>query len=233
MTRRVTFLLCAAALLLAGCSPTEIPAESAAPTATQTPAAERPLIVCMGDSITAGYGVYTNDEMFSAYLQELLGDRARVIAYGTPGETLHEASVYTSPALNADADMVLLQFGTNDASPSLFRADAFRESVRTLLDTHIDALGAENVAFLLPPCVYPAGGDIASFGMSAQKLDEVRAILTEICAEKDVAVVDLCSATCDHPEWFPDGVHPNADGNKAIAQAICDTLFSESSPFRA
>ena len=235
--RCIPLLLCAAALLLTGCAgkPLQEPAEPPVPEISDTPAEsaaeppkdERPRIVCMGDSITAGYGVYTNDEMFSAYLQDLLGDRARVIAYGTPGETLHEASVYTSPALNAEADIVLLQFGTNDASPSLFRADAFRESAEALLDTHIDALGAENVAFLLPPCVYPMGGDIASFGMSAQKLDEVRAILTEVCAERDVAVVDLYSVTCDHPEWFPDGVHPNADGNKAIAEAIYATLFAE------
>ena len=180
----------------------------------------------MGDSITAGYGVYTQDEMFSAYLQELLGDQAIVMAFGTPGETLHEASVYASPALSADADMVLLQFGSNDASPSLFRADAFRASVETLLDTHIAALGAENVAFLLPPCIYPGGGDVASYGMSADKLDEVRAILAEVCAEKGVAVVDLYAVTVDHPEWFPDGVHPDADGNRAIAQAIYDTLFA-------
>ena len=222
--RYIPMLLCAA-LLLSGCAGKPAPEQSAPPAAEKP--AERPLIVCMGDSITAGYGVYTEDEMFSAYLQTMLGDRARVIAYGTPGETLHEASVYSSPALNAEADMVLLQFGSNDASPALFRADAFRASVETLLDTHITALGAENVVFLLPPCVYPAGGDVASFGMSAQTLEQVRAILTEVCAEKDVAVVDLYAVTVDHPEWFPDGVHPDAEGNKAIAQAIYETIFAE------
>ena len=226
IARRSILLLCAAAVFaLSGCAAQTAPPESPAP--AETPAAERPLIVCMGDSITVGYGVYTDDEMFSAYLQELLGDSARVVAFGTPGETLHEASVYSSPALRAQADRVLLQFGSNDASPALFRADAFRESAETLLDTHISALGAENVAFLLPPCIYPAGGDIASFGMSAEKLSEVRRILTEVCAEKGVAVVDLCSVTCDHPEWFPDGVHPNADGNKAIAEVIYETLFAK------
>ena len=226
MTGRAASLLCAAALLaLSGCAAKSAPEPSAAPSAP--PTAQQPLIVCMGDSITAGYGVYTDDEMYSAYLQTLLGDSARVVAYGTPGETLHEASVYRSPALDAGADMVLLQFGTNDASPALFRPDAFRESAENLLDTHIDALGADNVAFLLPPCVFPAGGDIASFGMSSEKLAQVREILTEICADKGIAVVDLYSVTCDHPEWFPDGVHPDADGNRAIAEAIFETLFSE------
>lgn len=226
IARRSSLLLCAAAALtLSGCAARPVPEATAA--SEQAPAAEPTLIVCMGDSITAGYGVYTEDEMYSAYLQALLGESARVIAYGTPGETLHEASVYSSPALRAQADMVLLQFGSNDASPSLFRADAFRESAETLLDTHIDALGAENVAFLLPPCIYPADGGIASFGMSEETLNEVRHILTEVCAEKGVAVVDLCSATSGHPEWFPDGVHPNADGNRAIADAIFETLFAE------
>ena len=226
MARGIPLLLCAAALLaLSGCAANAAP--DATPSPAGTPSAERPLIVCMGDSITAGYGVYTGDEKYSACLQELLGDSARVIAYGTPGETLLEASVYSSPALRAEADTVLLQFGTNDASPSLFRPDSFRAAAETLLDTHIEALGAEHVAFLLPPCVYPAGGDIASFGMSAEKLSQVREILTQVCAEKSVAVVDLYSATCDHPEWFPDGVHPNADGNRAIAEAIYEALFSE------
>ena len=226
MARQTVCLLCTAALLLfSGCTAQSAPEQTESPSA-ESPAAP-PLIVCMGDSITAGYGVYTEDEMYSAYLQELLGDRALVSAYGTPGETLREAAVYRSPALDADADTVLLQFGTNDTSPALFRADAFRAAAEALLDTHIEALGAEHVVFLLPPCVYPADGDIASFGMSAEKLDEVRAILTEVCAEKNVAVVDLYAATVDHPEWFPDGVHPNADGNKAIAEAIFETVFSE------
>jgi lysophospholipase L1-like esterase len=178
MARRSLLLLCtAAALLLSGCASHTAPQEIPSPAETEP--AERPLIVCMGDSITAGYGVYTDDEMYSAYLQTLLGDRARVEAYGIPGETLQEAAVYRSSALNAGADKVLLQFGTNDASPSLFRPDAFREAAETLLDTHIDALGADNVAFLLPPCVFPAGGDIASFGMSEEKLAQVREILTQ------------------------------------------------------
>ena len=164
----ITLALCTAMLLLCGCAADS--ADQAAASPAPTTADEPMRIVCMGDSITAGYGVYTDDEMYSAYLQELLGDSARVIAYGTPGETLLEASVYSSPPLRAEADTVLLQFGTNDASPSLFRADAFRASAETLLDTHIEALGAEHVAFLLPPCIYPAGGDIASFGMSTEKL---------------------------------------------------------------
>ena len=224
MRRAAVMLLCAASLTLCGCASQGVPEASPAPTTADEPMR----IVCMGDSITAGYCVYSEDEMISAYLQELLGERAVVLAFGTPGETLHEASVYRSSALDANADYVLLQFGTNDASPSLFRADAFRASAETLLDTHIEALGAEHVAFLLPPCIYPAGGDIASFGMSNDTLAEVRAILTEVCAEKGVAVVDLYSATADHPEWFVDGVHPNADGNRAIAQAVYDTLFAES-----
>ena len=227
MKRAAAAALCAAAVLLAGCASQTAPAPSPAAEATPAAPGERPLIVCMGDSITAGYGVYTEDEMYSAYLQELLGDRARVTAYGTPGETLREAAVYRSPALDADADIVLLQFGTNDASPALFRAEDFRAAAEKLLDTHIEALGAENVVFLLPPCVYPADGDIASFGMSVEKLDEVRTILTEVCASKGVAIVDLYAVTVDHPEWFPDGVHPTADGNKAIAEAIYDTLFAE------
>ena len=226
MRRAAMVLLCAASLTLCGCAQQGAPEASPSPAQAQSADAKR--IVCMGDSITAGYCVYAEDEMISAYLQELLGDRAVVLAFGTPGETLHEASVYRSSALDANADYVLLQFGTNDASPSLFRADAFRASAETLLDTHIEALGAEHVAFLLPPCIYPAGGDIASFGMSNDTLAEVRAILTEVCAEKGVAVVDLYSATADHPEWFVDGVHPNADGNRAIAQAVYDTLFAES-----
>ena len=123
--------------------------------------------------------------------------------------------------------MVLLQFGTNDASPSLFHADAFRASAEALIDAHAAALGADQVVFLLPPCIYPVSGDIASFGMSDNTLAEVRAILSEVCAEKGVTVVDLYAATRDHPEWFPDGVHPDADGNRAIAQAIYDTLFTE------
>ena len=40
-------------------------------------------------------------------------------------------------------------------------------------------------------------------------------------------LIDIHALTADHPEWFADGVHPNAEGNAAIAQAVYDALTSE------
>jgi lysophospholipase L1-like esterase len=37
-------------------------------------------------------------------------------------------------------------------------------------------------------------------------------------------VIDLFSLTKDHPEYFDDGVHPNAEGNKVIAGYLAEEI---------
>ena len=49
---------------------------------------------------------------------------------------------------------------------------------------------------------------------------EIVPIVKETADQLGIQCFDLYAETQSHPEWFADGVHPNADGNRAIADFI-------------
>ena len=57
--------------------------------------------------------------------------------------------------------------------------------------------------------------------------DKIANIVSDIAEENECRVIDLYTLTEGHAEWFDDGVHPNAEGNKEIAAYIADELKLE------
>ncbi|MBQ2690329.1 MAG: hypothetical protein IJG05_09675, partial [Solobacterium sp.] len=81
----------------------------------------------------------------------------------------------------------------------------------------------DHVCAVIPPRVY----DGRSYGISPDALYEETAIIQEAAKELGVPCVNLYTLTENRPEWFWDGVHPNKEGNRAIAEEIYRILFSE------
>ena len=73
-----------------------------------------------------------------------------------------------------------------------------------------------------PPRVYVEqdGGNCDDATVGGELADAVNQLGEELSLE----VIDLYTLTTDHPEWFPDGLHPNAEGNRAIAEHIASYL---------
>ena len=40
----------------------------------------------------------------------------------------------------------------------------------------------------------------------------------------NITVIDWYSLAVNHPEWFPDGVHPNVEGARNFAKLLHDAL---------
>jgi len=108
---------------VSGCkSDADKPAVSSGPTVTVQPATTdvvtdtRPVIVCFGDSLTAGYGVdpglsYPDD------LQRLLdseGKKFHVVNAGVSGETTKDGLARVSHVIGLHPQIVVLEFGGND-----------------------------------------------------------------------------------------------------------------------
>jgi hypothetical protein len=55
-------------------------------------------------------------------------------------------------------------------------------------------------------------------------VDGVIPALRSVATALSVPVIEIHAATSGHPEWFPDGVHPNVDGMAAIAAAVAAAL---------
>lgn len=193
-------------------------------------------IVCIGDSITYGMGVlYGGRErkVWTTLLGRQLGEEYQVLNYGISGATLqsegdlpYRSFPQLEKAKEAQAQVYLLMLGTNDSKPYNWNAGRFEKELGEWVDELQAGEWPHRVLLMTPPCAFPARGKSeVGFDISAEVIrDEVRPIVLRTAAEKRIDVVDLYSQTEDNPSWFGDGVHPNTEGNRHLAQIICDAL---------
>ena len=185
-------------------------------------------VVCVGDSITAaGY---------PEALGELLGDAYTVENYGQPGTQMMSGARFSymdqdayQESLDRKADYYILMLGSNDSmetagwDPELFRKDytAFLASYQ--------ALEGSRVFAMIPPTVYKEEGSRnLSSRIDLEVLNgEVCPMIAEIAGELNILTIDLHTLTDGHPEWLADGLHPNQEGNEAIAGYIYETVFAQ------
>ena len=67
--------------------------------------------------------------------------------------------------------------------------------------------------------------EIVGFDIDPVQIDgPIYQTVRQTAAEMDLSVIDLHSFTAGHPEWFDDGVHPNYEGNRAIAAYIFEAV---------
>ena len=126
---------------------TQTPAE--AQTSTDT----RPLIVCFGDSLTAGFGADPGAS-YPDYLQQDLdgvGYRYRVVNEGVSGNTSKDGVERLAGIVAMKPSIVVVEFGGNDGLRGL-KVRVTRENLATIVQT-LQASGAKVVlaGITLPP----------------------------------------------------------------------------------
>ena len=135
--------------------------------------------------------------------------------------------------LDYDADIIVFMLGTNDAKQENWTdIDAFMEDYMALLGTYLESGKQPQVYIgICAEAFYtdkndPATG-IAGFDIQPGIVDAIaeRLALMPTSSAYPCSVIDIHSLTEAHPEWFEvDGIHPNADGAKAIAQTVADMI---------
>ena len=191
-------------------------------------------VACIGDSITYGHGV-TNweTENYPAVLQSLLGDKYFVGNYGFIGACVNPNGdkPYTKqPAyqksIDLDADIIVLMLGTNDSKAENWTdADSFVKAHKALLDTYFADGRQPKVYIGLCAESFDIENPEMEYGIQPAVVDQIVKALQSAYATENVELIDIHSLTTAHPEWFAkDGVHPNTEGAKAIAEAVAEAL---------
>jgi acyl-CoA thioesterase-1 len=176
-------------------------------------AADRPVLVCFGDSITAGYGV-KQGQAYPDDLQQMLDDRGyryKVINQGTSGATTQDAVQSLHAVLMLHPEIVIVEFGGNDG----LRGIPVEQSRRNL-DTVVTALENAHAKVLLAGITLPP-----NYG--ADYIHSFEQVFREVAAEHRVAFVPMLYKDLVHVPGTiqDDGIHPTAKG----AEIIADTLF--------
>ncbi|MCA0337533.1 MAG: SGNH/GDSL hydrolase family protein [Actinobacteria bacterium] len=112
-------------------------------------------VVVLGDSVAAGYAVAHHRSTVAGALAARLAQRyAATVTWevvATTGFTAGEAAGLVEPSVFADADLVFISIGVNDAK-NLHSARRFRREIGALLDRVLAAAPHARVALLgIPP----------------------------------------------------------------------------------
>jgi acyl-CoA thioesterase-1 len=201
----------AVGVLLAACGGRETPA----PAATSTPAAvtAAPLrIVAMGDSLTEGFGVAT-EEAYPAQLARRLtadGYNVEVINAGISGETTSGALSRVNWVLGLEPAIVILATGGNDGLRGIEP-----ELTASNLDQLVTAFQDAGVTVLL------AGMEMVE-NMGAEYTTAFRAIYPTVSAAHDVTLIPflLEGVATDPTLNQPDFIHPTAEGYTVVVDTI-------------
>jgi acyl-CoA thioesterase I len=176
------------------------------------------VILFLGDSLTAGYGL-DPDEAFPALIQAKLdeaGLRYRVVNAGVSGETSAGALRRLDWLLAKPVAVVVVETGANDG---LRGQDP--ETTRQNIQAILDRVGKASP----PPKVVLVGMEaLPNYGAAYRK--QFRTLYPELAKKNDAALVPfLLEGVAGVPALnLGDGIHPNAEGQKRVADTVWKAL---------
>jgi len=179
-------------------------------------AAARPLLVCYGDSITAGYGL-PYGQSYPAYLQRMLdaqGYHYTVKNLGTPGATTKDAVDNLQTVLRLHPAVVIVEFGGNDGLRGLPLAQTRRN-----LSQVLTALQKAHIRILLAGITLPP-----NYG--PEYIHAFDQLFRTLAAEHHVSLIPMLYKNLIHVQGTiqHDGIHPTAKGSKIIAETLMPML---------
>jgi acyl-CoA thioesterase-1 len=181
-------------------------------TVDQLRAASPKLVVCYGDSITAGYGL-EHGQAYSDALQhdlDALKLTARVVNRGTSGATTKDAVAGLPALLALHPDVVIVEFGGNDGLRGLPL-----ELTRRNLDQVLTRLEAAHVKVLLAGITLPP-----NYG--PDYIAQFQEVFRSLAAKHHAVFVPMIYKDLIHVPGTiqADGIHPTAKGSVLIAKTL-------------
>lgn len=227
MRRRLVEICVMAAFALIACSPKEGSggplAASNDPNAVQSPdgdaVSDAPVVVMLGDSLTAGYELPAGSALPAA-LQRLFDERsipAKFVNAGVSGDTTADGLArYDWSVTGSHAALLLVALGAND-----FLNDMPADIPRSNLAAVLDRAKKDNLPAVLIGVQIPEGASDAG-----DREAEYAAIYPDLAAQYGVPYFpNMLGPIAGRPELLlQDGVHPTAEGVEAMAESLADFL---------
>jgi lysophospholipase L1-like esterase len=198
-------------------------------------------IACVGDSITEGTANADHRRnSWPLILQRMLDasapGRYRVGNFGRSGATALKRG--TRPYWDEDVfsqghafapDVVILNLGTNDATPRNWPAlgGDFEQDYTALVDTYErlptkPAILLSNLSPQLPP--YPHVEENVPYRAA------VDGVVEALAARRGMALIDFHAPLAGELRLLPDGVHPNTAGNARMAASAFTAITGRAAP---
>lgn len=219
--RRLPYSLLLGLAWLAACGPSSEPQTlaSAAPAAASASRADaRGVVLFLGTSLTAGYGL-TVDEAFPALIQTLIDDEGlpfRVVNAGVSGDTSAGGLARLDWLLRQPVSVLVLELGANDMLRGQ-GVEAMRENLQAIVDRTRSAH---------PDARLVVAGMRAAPNLGEQYVSTFESTFTELAARNEgVLVPFLLDGVAGEAELNQaDGIHPTAEGHRIVGENVWGTL---------
>ena len=176
------------------------------------------VILFFGDSLTAGYGLST-EEAFPNLIEKELNKkekRAKIINAGLSGETSAGGLSRIDWLLRQPIDVFVLELGANDGLRGL-PLDQTRKNLQLILDKVMAKYPRAKVVLacmMVPP------------NMGKAYSDEFKNIYPDLARKNAATLVPFLLKGVGGIEKLnqADGIHPNVEGHKIVAQNLVPVL---------
>ncbi len=200
-----------------------------------------PILVCFGDSLTAGYQVQAEtgmplpDTPYGEFLQEWLGARGKVSVKGICGETTSDMVMrFSRDVVDVVPSYTVILGGTNDLGWGVGLSTIITNLERFY--TLALAVGIRPVGVTIPSIRtedHNAGPLPAWLHSHIHYRLELNRLIAERCERHQMPCVDLFQATAEGPScllaprFSSDGLHLNTAGYRMFAWLIWNELFAD------
>jgi acyl-CoA thioesterase-1 len=180
------------------------------------PALANSQLVIIGDSLTEGYGI-AKEQAYPALLEKKLqaaGKKWKVQNSGVSGSTSASAPKRIQWALKGKPQAILLALGANDGLRGLSTTQ-----LEENLKKSVEMVKKENVKIFLAGIYMPP-----NYGKEyAQKFANV---FPKVAKDTDIPLLPfLLDSVAANPELnLADGIHPNEEGHKIMAETVFQFL---------
>jgi acyl-CoA thioesterase-1 len=193
-------------------------AANAAATGDPNAPPPRPKIVALGDSLTVGVGLLER-ESFPSLLQEKLDENGypyEMVNSGVSGDTSAGGLRRLDWALDGDVRILILELGANDGLRGL-SVDDMKQNLTTI----ITRARERNIVVIL-------AGMEAPPNYGPEYVQRFRTAFREVAGRERVLLIPfLLDKVAGVPTLNQaDGIHPNAEGMRIVAETVWPVLQS-------
>jgi acyl-CoA thioesterase I len=172
------------------------------------------VILFYGDSLTAGYGLST-EEAFPALVGQKLNEKGKtckVINAGLSGETSAGGLSRLDWVLRQPIDIFVLELGPNDGLRGL-PLEQTKKNLQAIID---------KVKTKYPKTKVVIAGMLVPPNMGADYTTQFKKIFPDLAKKNNAALIPflLQGVAGDEKLNLGDGIHPNPEGHKIVAQNV-------------
>lgn len=128
-------------------------------------------------------------------------------------------------AQNFKPNIIIMMLGTNDAqNDNYLSIDKFKADYKELINKILASASNPRIFLVKPPPIFTNTLNLNNTNL----IEGIIPRIEQVAYEQGLPIIDVYDVLINHPEYFVDGVHPNSDGAKIIADEIYRAILNNS-----